>query len=139
MILRVQLRQGIKTIRYKPVRKSRDGRALAGNTYLNEAFRCGNSISPPCTGSNFARIGVLFTMSAVTPATGALLAKTLTSPAALGFVPVAAQFHIFEILASINKPAAGEDVLAAYKSTLGNGDATDPVPCKVCSTRRDET
>ncbi|KAL2801067.1 S-adenosyl-L-methionine-dependent methyltransferase [Aspergillus keveii] len=68
-------------------------------------------------------------MSSVTPATGALLAKTLTSPAALGFVPVAAQFHLFRLLADINKPATGEDVLDAYKATLGNG--LTPVPSVV--------
>ncbi|KAL2871902.1 putative O-methyltransferase [Aspergillus lucknowensis] len=62
------------------------------------------------------------------PATGALLAKTLTSPAALGFVPVAARFHLFSILVDINKPATGEDVLAAYKATFGEADATNPIP-----------
>ncbi|KAL3457188.1 hypothetical protein BJX64DRAFT_269287 [Aspergillus heterothallicus] len=65
-------------------------------------------------------------MSAVTPATGALLAKTLTSPAALGFVPVAAHFHLFRLVAGFDKPATGEDVLAAYKATFDDGAA--PVP-----------
>ncbi|OJJ64484.1 hypothetical protein ASPSYDRAFT_327667 [Aspergillus sydowii CBS 593.65] len=51
--------------------------------------------------------------------------------AALGFVPVAAQFHIFRILANFNKPATGEDVLAAYKSTFDSADATAPVPSVV--------
>ncbi|KAL4788321.1 hypothetical protein BJX76DRAFT_353349 [Aspergillus varians] len=70
-------------------------------------------------------------MSSVSPATGALLAKTLSSPAALGFVPVAAQFRLFGLLANINKPATGEDVLAAYKGTLGDSDSTTPVPSVV--------
>lgn len=53
---------------------------------MSGAFRRRNSLSAPCTGSNFARIGLLFKMSAVTPATGALLAETLTSvsPTAAG-------------------------------------------------------
>ncbi|KAL4866613.1 hypothetical protein BDV12DRAFT_198964 [Aspergillus spectabilis] len=62
------------------------------------------------------------------PATGALLAKTLTSPAALGFVPVAARFRLFNILAEINKPATGEDVLEFYKGKFSGSDASTPVP-----------
>ncbi|KAL3471136.1 S-adenosyl-L-methionine-dependent methyltransferase [Aspergillus californicus] len=51
------------------------------------------------------------------PATGALLAKTLTPPAALGFVPVAAHFHLFNILVDLNQPATGKDVLVAYNAS----------------------
>ncbi|KAL4909165.1 hypothetical protein BDW74DRAFT_174374 [Aspergillus multicolor] len=71
-------------------------------------------------------------MSAVTPATGALLVKTLTSPAALGFVPIAAHFHLFKILADNQKPATAEDVLQAYEATYGDKDVDGrPVPSTI--------
>lgn len=50
--------------------------------------------------------------------------------AALGFVPVAVHFNLFDILAEIEGPATGEDVLAAYRSSKGN-KAENDVPC-VC-------
>ncbi|KKK13957.1 hypothetical protein ARAM_000205 [Aspergillus rambellii] len=64
------------------------------------------------------------------PAIGGLLAKTVSSPAALGFVPVAAEFRLFNILTELNRPARSEDVLAAFKNGLADADApTTPVPC----------
>ncbi|KAL5048354.1 hypothetical protein BDW71DRAFT_196030 [Aspergillus fruticulosus] len=65
------------------------------------------------------------------PATGALLAKTLTSAAALGFAPVAVRFNLFTIVANINRPATGEEVQVLYKSTH---DATDALPVIPCDT-----
>ncbi|KAL5000148.1 S-adenosyl-L-methionine-dependent methyltransferase [Aspergillus recurvatus] len=62
------------------------------------------------------------------PATGALLAKTLTSAAALGFVPVAVRFNLFNILADINKPATGEEAQALYKSAHDATDASAVIP-----------
>ncbi|KAB8226230.1 S-adenosyl-L-methionine-dependent methyltransferase [Aspergillus novoparasiticus] len=65
-------------------------------------------------------------MSSLPP--GAALASTVTSVAALGFVPVAVHFDLFDTLAKIEGPASGEDVLAAFKSS--NGDkAEDNIPC----------
>ncbi|KAE8415050.1 S-adenosyl-L-methionine-dependent methyltransferase [Aspergillus pseudocaelatus] len=65
-------------------------------------------------------------MSSLPP--GAALASTVTSVAALGFVPVAVHFNLFDTLARIEGPATGEDVLAAYRSS--NGDkAENDVPC----------
>ncbi|KAL4792779.1 S-adenosyl-L-methionine-dependent methyltransferase [Aspergillus venezuelensis] len=60
------------------------------------------------------------------PATGALLAKTLTSSAALGFVPVAAHFNLFKLLADIGKPATGEEIQSLYESTQGSNDGGIP-------------
>ncbi|KAL4769841.1 S-adenosyl-L-methionine-dependent methyltransferase [Aspergillus nidulans var. acristatus] len=62
------------------------------------------------------------------PATGALLAKTLTPAAALGFVPVAVRFDLFNILARIDRPATGDEVQALYKSIHGSTDASDVIP-----------
>ncbi|RAH86728.1 putative O-methyltransferase [Aspergillus japonicus CBS 114.51] len=49
------------------------------------------------------------------------LAKTVTSVAALGFVPVAIKFGLFDILVEIGKPAQGKEVLMAYQHSA-NGD-----------------
>ncbi|KNG82954.1 O-methyltransferase [Aspergillus nomiae NRRL 13137] len=65
-------------------------------------------------------------MSSLPP--GVALASTVTSVAALGFVPVAVHFDLFDTLAKIEGPASGEDVLAAYRNS--EGDKTeDNVPC----------
>lgn len=48
--------------------------------------------------------------------------------AALGFVPVAVHFDLFDTLAKIEGPASGEDVLVAYRSSKGD-EAEDNVPC----------
>ncbi|PYI32136.1 O-methyltransferase [Aspergillus indologenus CBS 114.80] len=58
-------------------------------------------------------------MSAQMP--GIQLAKTVTSVAALGFVPVAIKFGLFDILVEIGKPAHGKEVLMAYQHSA-NGD-----------------
>ncbi|KAL4924044.1 putative O-methyltransferase [Aspergillus undulatus] len=64
------------------------------------------------------------------PATGALLAKSLTSAAALGFVPVAARFDLFTLLADINRPATGEDISIAFKERVSaaDGDGSTIIP-----------
>ncbi|KAL3432922.1 hypothetical protein BDV09DRAFT_197337 [Aspergillus tetrazonus] len=62
------------------------------------------------------------------PATGALLAKTLTPAAALGFVPVAVRFDLFNILARMDRPATGEEVQALYKSIHGSTEASAVIP-----------
>ncbi|RHZ70724.1 hypothetical protein CDV55_106837 [Aspergillus turcosus] len=62
------------------------------------------------------------------PAAGAALATTVTSAAALGFVPVAVRFQLFDILADLDKPVSGQDVLTALQKP-SDDKATQDVPC----------
>ncbi|KAL4919207.1 S-adenosyl-L-methionine-dependent methyltransferase [Aspergillus aurantiobrunneus] len=61
-------------------------------------------------------------------AAGVAVTKIFTTAPLLGFVPVAAHFKLFDILVESDKPVAGEDVLAAYKNSLPDGDSAGPVP-----------
>ncbi|RAL07122.1 putative O-methyltransferase [Aspergillus homomorphus CBS 101889] len=65
-------------------------------------------------------------MSALTP--GIQLAKSVTSAAALGFVPVAVHFRIFDLLVAIGKPATGREVLAEYQQSQ-DVDFNNIIPC----------
>ncbi|PYH40388.1 putative O-methyltransferase [Aspergillus saccharolyticus JOP 1030-1] len=56
------------------------------------------------------------------PLPGIQLAKTVTAAAALGFVPVAIRFRLFDILVAMAHPARGEEVLVAYQQTMGVDD-----------------
>ncbi|KAF7166157.1 hypothetical protein CNMCM5623_010034 [Aspergillus felis] len=62
------------------------------------------------------------------PAAAAALASTVTSAAALGFVPVAVRFQLFDILADLDKPVSGQDVLTALQDR-SNGKTRTDVPC----------
>ncbi|GIJ81609.1 hypothetical protein Asppvi_000108 [Aspergillus pseudoviridinutans] len=62
------------------------------------------------------------------PAAAAALASTVTSAAALGFVPVAVRFQLFDILADLDKPVSGQDVLTALQDR-SNGKTRQDVPC----------
>ncbi|KAL4971209.1 hypothetical protein BDW66DRAFT_155882 [Aspergillus desertorum] len=59
-------------------------------------------------------------------ASGIAVAKIFTSPPLLGFVPVAAHFRLFDILVQCSKPVTAEEVVGAYKNTLGENKG--PVP-----------
>ncbi|OJJ95004.1 hypothetical protein ASPACDRAFT_48452 [Aspergillus aculeatus ATCC 16872] len=54
-------------------------------------------------------------MSAQMP--GVQLARTVTSAAALGFVPVAIKLGLFDLLVEIGKPARGKEVLMVYEKS----------------------
>ncbi|RAH47326.1 putative O-methyltransferase [Aspergillus brunneoviolaceus CBS 621.78] len=63
-------------------------------------------------------------MSALMP--GVQLARTVTSAAALGFVPVAIKFGLFDLLVEIEKPAHGKEVLMAYEQSVGSDRKSMP-------------
>ncbi|KAG2027487.1 hypothetical protein GB937_001231 [Aspergillus fischeri] len=62
------------------------------------------------------------------PAAAAALASTVTSAAAFGFVPVAVRFQLFDILADLEKPVSGQDVLTVLQSRSSDKNRQD-VPC----------
>ncbi|KAL4803104.1 S-adenosyl-L-methionine-dependent methyltransferase [Aspergillus unguis] len=57
---------------------------------------------------------------------GFALTKIFASAPLLGFLPVAAELNVFDILVKAGKEVTGEDVLVAYKNDLGS--AANPGP-----------
>lgn len=62
------------------------------------------------------------------PAAAAALASTVTSAAAIGFVPIAVRFQLFDVLADLDKPVSGQDVLSALQERSIERTRQD-VPC----------
>ncbi|PYH90942.1 hypothetical protein BO71DRAFT_62550 [Aspergillus ellipticus CBS 707.79] len=58
-------------------------------------------------------------------AAGVEVAKTVTIAAALGFVPVAIHFHLFDIVARADGPVGAEEVLAFYHGSVEKSRETD--------------
>ncbi|KAL4734526.1 putative O-methyltransferase [Aspergillus similis] len=58
---------------------------------------------------------------------GIAVNKIFSSPPLLAFVPVAAHFNFFGILHQCDKSVTGEEVLSAYRNTVGQ-DNKQPVP-----------
>jgi hypothetical protein len=49
------------------------------------------------------------------------LTSTIIKAPALGFVPVAVHFHLFDYLAAIGKPATAQDVYEEHRRSEGDG------------------
>ncbi|RDW83604.1 putative O-methyltransferase [Aspergillus mulundensis] len=63
-------------------------------------------------------------MASVAP--GPAVTKIFTSAPLLGFVPVAAEFKLFDILVTYGQPATVDQVIDAYKGSYGDGKALVP-------------
>ncbi|PLB53915.1 O-methyltransferase [Aspergillus steynii IBT 23096] len=59
---------------------------------------------------------------------GIAVLKAVTSPAAIGFIPVAIEFRLFDLLVELKEPVNAERVLAAYKDEIKGHDAKTPNP-----------
>ncbi|KAL4863009.1 hypothetical protein BDV12DRAFT_34218 [Aspergillus spectabilis] len=59
---------------------------------------------------------------------GVAVSQIFTPAPLLGFVPVAVHFKLFDVLVGFDKPASGEEVLAAYKEQVSSGEEAGAVP-----------
>ncbi|KAI9038118.1 putative O-methyltransferase [Aspergillus affinis] len=59
---------------------------------------------------------------------GVTLMRRATSPAAIGFMPVAVHFRLFDVLVTFKEPVSAESVLAAYKEIAKKDGVESPSP-----------